>query len=234
MNELTLIVTYRNRKKHLKIFLSQWESEFSEFCNLIFIEDNLYPSAENFLNGKNIVYKYIRNSTDVFNKAKLINIGLKSITTKYFCVFDIDLISYNDSLLKHLAFAKTLAPNIVAGYRLNVPYKDYLSNNHNSKSISNENKPSAIKKYLLSSERFGINPIYETNLSKSINLFDENFNGWGCEDQDFLERYLTYNNSSLFQSYDLLYLHVKHKHESNWKNRDLIESNRKYYYSKKK
>jgi predicted glycosyltransferase involved in capsule biosynthesis len=232
MNELTLIVTYRDRPKHLSLFAKQWNSYFSIFCNLVFIEDGASSTAHSLFSGENITYLFNPNN-GVFNKAKLINLALEHTDTHLFCVFDIDLISSGDSLKKHLELAKKIKPNVIAGYRLNTSYNNFAKNNLKTLSLSSEMKRSAILKYLTSHERFGVNPIYETFNAKAINCFDETFNGWGCEDQDFLERYLEFNKSSLLQSYDLLYIHIKHKHNSKWKNNDLTESNRKYYYSKR-
>lgn len=233
MNDLTLVVTYRDRPKHLSLFVKQWDCYFSLFCNLVFIEDGAFQTTKSMFNGQNVIHLFNANN-GVFNKAKLINLAIEHVCTNLFCVFDIDLVSYKDSLKKHLALAKNMTPNVLAGYRLNTSHENFIKNNTGNFSLSSEMNRSAILKYLTSHERFGVNPIYETSKAKAINCFDETFMGWGCEDQDFLERYLEFNKSSLLQSYDLLYIHIKHSHELQWKNNEIIESNRKYYYSKRK
>jgi predicted glycosyltransferase involved in capsule biosynthesis len=70
-------------------------------------------------------------------------------------------------------------------------------------------------------------------------LFDElgglfeGYVGWGCEDQDLIER-MCLSELTLVRSYDLLYFHLPHGHETGWREAALIAQNRKLFAERRR
>lgn len=79
MNNLTIVVPYRDRETHLKKFI---------------------PHMNNFLNKK-IDYKIVvieQDNNKPFNRAKLLNIGfLENQESNYFCFHDIDMLPTDEN-----------------------------------------------------------------------------------------------------------------------------------------
>jgi predicted glycosyltransferase involved in capsule biosynthesis len=79
MDNLTIIVPYRNREMHLKKFI---------------------PHMNNFLKNK-INYKLViveQNNDKPFNRAKLLNVGfLENQESNYFCFHDIDMLPTDEN-----------------------------------------------------------------------------------------------------------------------------------------
>ena len=89
----------------------------------------------------------------------------------------------------------------------------------------------AVHKQLMQGERFMVCPAYNRLELLSIGGWDEKFVGWGCEDQDVLERYCKTTMRICARSRDLLYLHFDHCDQTGWNEPELVKANRDRYYS---
>lgn len=94
-----------------------------------------------------------------------------------------------------------------------------------------EDQPTALWKHLMRYEKFGVVPFFCRDRLLAIGGWDERFLGWGAEDQDMMEGYLS-TGVSLCRCPELLYLHLCHLTDPNWSEVQLIQQNRDYYYSK--
>lgn len=91
--------------------------------------------------------------------------------------------------------------------------------------------PTALWKHLTKHEKFGVVPFFQRERLSEIGGWDEEFVGWGAEDQDLIERYLK-NGYALCRCPELVYLHLFHKQETRWTEPFLVQQNRDYYYWK--
>lgn len=239
-NALTLIIPYRKRQLAFYSFYN-WLTDSSKnsqnLPDIIFIESDKTPSLGVQEKIEEIGFKYFFIHNDgVFHKTSLLNHGLHLVTTKYLMAYDIDLIPYKNSLLLHLELAKTAPLFLITGYRLMVQ-QSFIDNEDNLDSIikqatiSPEDQPSALKKHLTSHEKFGVLPLFRTEELHKIGGWDENFVGWGGEDQDIIQRYCQ-EGYNLCRVPDLVYLHLNHQHNSDWYSPKIINKNREYYYQK--
>ena len=231
--KLTLIIPYRKRKEHLLVFL-EWfcDSKYSDF-EAIIIESDENSEIETVVSDyKNIKYiHYQEDSNSVFHLAKYLNIGLKHSKSDLICPFDIDLIPLKNSLIRHYDVAVT-TPHIVSGYRLNVSLENWKNPQNSELEVCSEDYPSALKKHLTTHEKFGVLPIFSKDKIYKISGWDENFKGWGAEDQDLIERYLEFSNCEFLRSPNLVYLHIAHEYHEFWKQEVVVQKNRDYYKMK--
>ncbi|MGY6530821.1 MAG: glycosyltransferase family 2 protein [Cyanobacterium sp.] len=239
-SELTLIISYRQRQLGFYSFYNWFTSlhfELRDLLKVVFIESDKQPSLtiQEQLEKIGINYFFVQ-SDGVFHKTSLLNHGLNLVNTKYSMAYDVDLIPYKNSLFDHLDIAKKSAFLLVTAYRLMVKQsfiddKSDLNSIIEQSAIAPEDKPRALKKHLISHEKFGVLPIFRTEELERIGGWDEEFVGWGGEDQDMIERYsnLGYN---LCRVPDLVYLHLNHHHNSDWYSPEIIKKNREYYYQK--
>jgi len=233
---VSLIITYRNRKNHLLVFYD-WIAELGYLHNhnfeFIIVEQNLKSDIKKIDGIKYLLYE----NGSTFHKTKLLNLGL-NISTKHFVApLDIDLIPYKSSLITHLKIAKENSNSLITGYRLNINENNYHSINFdlNKKSdfkLSSENSKSALIKNLLYHEKFGIMPFFKRKELLRMNGWNENFIGWGAEDQEIIERYT--QQYWLLHTKDVLYIHIEHKLDNRWREEELVLKNRKYYYENRK
>jgi len=241
-NELTFVISYRQRQLAFYSFYSWFTSldcELEDLPEVIFIESDKKPNLaiQEKLEKIGIKYFYVQNNS-VFHKTSLLNHGLNLVDTKFLTAFDIDLIPYRNSLLRHLEIAKKSSSFLVTGYRLMAP-QPFIDNKSDLDSIivrsaiAAEDESSALKKHLTSHEKFGVLPLFRTEELKKIGGWDENFVGWGGEDQDIIQRYCNLGYT-LCRVPDLLYLHLHHNHNQDWYSPEIINKNREYYYRKYK
>ncbi|MBF2067701.1 MAG: glycosyltransferase [Calothrix sp. C42_A2020_038] len=242
--ELSLIVTYRNRENHLKTLIEWWKTDTAKklynLCEVILVEVDEAPSLwiEKEFSIQNFQYLHLV-SNGIFHKTKALNFGLAHSQGKYIAPFDVDLVPISDTLLKHLRMAKLSPQLLMTGYRVmsNLAIIDFdhipeiSTNIIEDTSIAPEDKETALWKHLIRKERFGIVPLFERQRLLEIDGWDENFIGWGGEDQDIIERYLV-DGRFLCRSPELVYLHLSHPPNSEWNEAHLVEENRKHYYAK--
>ena len=85
---------------------------------------------------------------------------------------------------------------------------------------------------ILRGEKFGVMPFFCRQRLLDIQGWDEAFIGWGAEDQDLIERYLG-QGRTLCRSPRLVYLHLHHEAEPQWREAETVASNRQTYYQKR-
>jgi predicted glycosyltransferase involved in capsule biosynthesis len=237
---LTLLIPYRQREKALVSFC-EWsiDARNSKACpqiRVILIEGSSTPT-ENvaaIAAKAGIEYYFVKNE-GVFHKTRLLNFGLKLVSSNYVLAYDVDLIPYGNSLLRHLHLTQSSSHFLVTGYRLMCDRPSLIDNNLDEEcdrsSIAPEDMPTALKKHLTSFEKFGVLPMFETKLLQQLGGWDENFLGWGGEDQDLIERYSRLG-FTLCRVPELVYLHLNHDREPDWYSSEILTRNRSYYYSK--
>ncbi len=76
-------------------------------------------------------------------------------------------------------------------------------------------------------------PLFRHDRLLSVDGWDEAFIGWGAEDQDMIERYLS-TDQALCRCPELTYLHLRHKPADDWNSTKWTERNRAHYYSRRR
>ena len=237
--QLSLVTVYRRREPHLRTLLSWWEQERTTLshCEWIVIEADEKPSPglEQDLERHHVRYQYLLNP-GILHKTKALNIGLQLAQGNYLVPFDVDLIPFRNTLKRHLQLA-TLSPQVlITGYRLMLPYQTFAMSQINQvlehATTAPEDQPTALRKHLLQGERFGVMPLFNRDRLLEIQGWDEEFIGWGAEDQDLIERYLG-ETGYLCRSPQLVYLHLHHEAETQWSESEVVTSNRHKYYQKR-
>lgn len=236
--KLSLLVTYRARAHHLKTQIAWWTAQLDrvEGCEILLIEVDETASAwiAAAIHGTNIHYLHCPTS-GVFHKTKALNLGLQHARGQFVAPFDVDLLPISDTLSHHVRIAERSTQLLVTGYRVMCDAETVEVNQIpdllEQTSIAPEDQPTALWKHLIRRERFGVVPLFERDRLLSIGGWDEEFIGWGGEDQDVIERYLQ-TDRFLCRCPDLLYLHLFHNRDCQWTERSLIEHNRSHYYRK--
>lgn len=160
------------------------------------------------------------NNGGVFNRSRTINNGVRAVTTSPFIVMDIDIVApkgFLDELVsKHEAKGST--------YMLG--WIGYLAPNHKSTHIFEDITDPVDREY--HSGYF----ICEHGLFVSVNGFDEDYIGWGGEDEDFTARVSVKTGGRIhkLRGDSLMCLHQYHKsrYQSSYST-----FNRERYFTKK-
>ncbi|MDC0834782.1 galactosyltransferase-related protein [Geitlerinema sp. CS-897] len=239
---LSAIVTYRKRQTHLKTLLAWWNNQPSpqlrRTCQWILVEADETPSEgiETLLAGTGFEYLFFEN-TGVFHKTRALNLALSQCVGAFVAPFDVDLLPVGRTLERHGELAQVSPQFLVTGYRVMAAAETVatseLSETLETAEIAPEDRPSALWKQLLRGERFGVVPLFDRQRLLEIDGWDEEFIGWGGEDQDVIERYLE-DGRSLCRCSDLLYLHLSHPPTLQWRETASIDRNRQHYYRKMK
>lgn len=169
-----------------------------------------------------------------FNKSKLMNDGARLVNGKRIIPLDADLVPLFN-LNSHLALFELETSVIISGYRVNVTTReeDGATFTPTFNTVCPEDYPSALESQLLDQERFGVCPVIDRDVFKSVGGYDEEFVGWGAEDQDLIER-VQVAQGPLVRAPTLLWGHLHHPtNETGWNDAHLTEENRKRYYAKR-
>jgi hypothetical protein len=232
---LSLITPYADRLSHLLNQLDWWQSIADRsWLDWIVVEVTSEPSIAlaQLLESHQVKYAHLP-CTGAFHKTKALNLGLQQAQGDWIAAFDVDLIPIGNTLDRHWQFAMNSPQLLVTGYRLmaatqTVDVHD-LATAIADATIGPEDQPTALCKQLLKGERFGVMPMFDRSRLQSIGGWDEAFIGWGAEDQDVIERYLT-PTQSICRVAELVYLHLQHDAAPNWNDAALTAQNRSYYY----
>lgn len=226
---VSLLVAYRKRPQHLKEFLSHFRSSVTlDDLEIILIEGDEQSELEpQEWDIPNLKYKFVPMSGD-FHKTKLLNIGLSLASGDFVIPYDVDLLPLKDSISVGLQIARSSPQVLVTGYRLmsNVPCFDH---NLQDLGIAPEDSHSALRKQMLSREKFGVCPFFSRSKLLKIGGWNERYVGWGAEDQDIIDRYCG-REIHLARFPNLVYVHLDHDVTPGWNDPEFLQRNRKIYY----
>ncbi|PZO50925.1 MAG: hypothetical protein DCF15_15260 [Phormidesmis priestleyi] len=236
--QLTLITPYRNRLHHLINQLAWWEHyPFKRMLQWIVVEVTRSPSAalQQMLEKYQITYLHLF-CEGTFHKTKALNLGLNCAKGEFVAAFDVDLIPLGRTLERHCWLAERSPYCLLTGYRLMAATDTVnlttLTQSLEQVTTAPEDQPTALRKHLLKGERFGVMPLFRHDRLLAVNGWDEAFIGWGAEDQDLIERYLS-TDQALCRCPELTYLHLRHELAADWNSTKLTECNRAYYYNRR-
>jgi predicted glycosyltransferase involved in capsule biosynthesis len=234
--KLTLITPYRERLKHLMNQLLWWDQySGKQGVEWLVIELTPEPSLalQDILHSHQVGYLHLP-CEGAFHKTKALNLGLKQAQGQWIAAFDVDLLPWRETFSRHIWLAQQSPSCVITGYRLmavteTVDLETLQLPSLEAFALAPEDQPTALRKHLLQGERFGVMPLLRRDRLLEIHGWDEFFLGWGAEDQDLMERYLT-PEIALCRCPELIYLHLHHEPVDNWNTPDLIQRNRDYYY----
>ena len=246
---LSLVTSYRQRPEYLDLLLARLtgirEREGFTAFELIVVEGDAQPTVAHLADKYEWVqYLYVPHS-GTFNRPLLTNRGAAIAKGDYMMAFDVDLLPGEDVLSNHLALAMSSPRIVVGGYRLQLPemLREPVIPDINSlvaKSAAQkkalvcpEDSHGALIKYLLCGEKPGVVACYPTSTFIAIGGMDEEFAGWGPDDQNLMER-LCDTGLALVRCYDLLYYHLPHEYENQWHEREFVEANRAKFDQKRR
>lgn len=247
---LSLLTAYRRRRSHLRVLLA-WLSRlreaegFTDF-ELILAEGDARPTAAAALTEGYGWVRYLHvPMPGVFHKAALLNRAAAAARGRRLVIFDVDLLPAAGVLARHLALASESPRCLVAGYRVQLPRMldarrlpapAALFNGldvHDEWLLCQEDDPYSVREYLVDGQRFGVCPYFPAGAFDSVGGLDEGYVGWGCEDQDLIERVCA-GGLTLVRSYDLLYFHLPHGREAGWRDASLTAANRERYAERRR
>ena len=238
--QLSLLTTYRKRESHLKTQIDWWRKQFDQGffqnCEVLLIEVDEVPLLDVIAMIGDLPIRYIHcDCPGVFHKTKALNLGLSMAQGQWIVPFDVDLIPIDNTLLRHLELAIASPKLLVSGYRvmssLETVDVNLLKEVLDNCTIAPEDMPTALWKHLVRHEKFGVVPFFQRSRLNEIGGWDEQFIGWGAEDQDLIERYIQ-GKYTLCRCSELVYLHLFHEHDAKWNESLLVDKNRNYYYQK--
>lgn len=235
---LALLTAYRARPEHLarqRDWLQRLRAEELDDFEWIVVEGDERSSA-----AAELELPWCRHErvpmAGPFHKSLLLNRAARLSRAELLCPFDVDLLPAHGVLSLHCRLASEAPGMLVAGYRLNLSELPDVGASLRDWSLGDvalgpEESPSALRKYLLAGERFGVCPVYRRSDWEVVGGMDERYVGWGAEDQDLTQRIVALGRT-LVRSYDLLYFHMPHGQEAGWHDPALTERNRALFRSK--
>jgi hypothetical protein len=235
--KLSLLVAYRRRAQHLEVTMEWFKKavELNDQIEMIIVESDTIPEIDPaIIKHTNIKYHF-DHSDEVFNKSKLLNIALSMAKGEFLIPYDIDNIPIEISFSKYFYLMPFHTSFLFTAYRVMSP-KRYIDFNKAQEELlycelSPEDKGKL--QQLTTSERFGIHPLFLKKTIEELGGWDENYIGWGAEDNDIIYRYLQHTGTMMMQSPDLIFLHLFHDKTSGWNEEFYTQKNLQYYYSKK-
>lgn len=232
---ITFLVPVRHReedivriKEHL---LPQIQSVDSE---LLLIQEESYhdPEAIASVQAKGGKVLIVKEHKAVFHKTRLLNAGLRIARGDFVVAYDSDLLPMFD--LRTAASLILKSPLLIlGGYRImsgTMPKTNVPENKIILPQPAPEDCTGALYKQLTRGERFMVCPFFYRQSLLEVGGWDEAYVGWGCEDQDVLERYCQVTGLVPARCTDLLYLHFDHESQPGWNDEELIAMNREKYY----
>jgi len=232
MSGLSLLIAFRKRYAHLEqlvrvlaAFRPAFDAEF------IIIEGDASPTLQD-VSWPDERFRYLFvEQPSVFHKTVLLNRGLSVASGDHVIAYDVDLIPAGDTLSLSYELALACPALLVSGYRLMAAdTEDWLYTDHMS--VAPEDHHTALKKYLIGEGLFGVCPVFSRARLLAIGAWDEEFRGWGAEDQDITDRYCA-DGIQLARLPKLLYIHLHHEGAEGWTDAGLVHRNRAYYTAKR-
>ena len=209
---LTIILTYRNRNlKSVKNCLESLLNQSSKNFNVVLVDYGSIDSYKKDLKQLIVNYNFISliqcdTRQQLWCKSRAINIALKTISTTSCFVGDIDML-YHPQFISILEKESEITETTYfqVGFlseeesKIEKQYKDYKVDFKSKK------------------EATGMT-LYNTELLKSINGYNEFYNGWGSEDTDVHIRLRNAGHRVHFYTQQLLILHQWHPKNYRTKN----------------
>jgi hypothetical protein len=243
---LSLLTTFRGdaRLPHLRILL-RWLARIRSLegltdFELILVEGAARPTVEHLVAGYDWVQYRHLHMPAIFHKPLLINCGARLARGQFVMPFDVDLLPAAGVLRRHLELATAAPDFLVSGYRVQLsrmfeeveelPSSEVLFAGldiEDNSLLGPEDNPRALRKYLIAGERFGVCPAFPAEAFRAVGGSNEQFVGWGSEDQDLIEAVCA-RGLTLVRAYDLVYFHLPHEHEADWRDPALIAGNRQH------
>lgn len=210
---------------------ARWNASASNKCwEHIVVCDSM---ARDQLNSTDLGYRptmYVQPYEAPFPKARLLNLAATKASGRYLVPMDVDLLPLFET--EFLLRNQELFNNCVfSGYRLNCSQEALpLGKSISKREVETcpEDGSSALKTQLLAKERFGVGPIVGREVFLKTGGYDEQFRGWGAEDQDLIER-VCIHQGPLVRSPDYVWLHMDHGVSAGWNDHFLIDRNRERY-----
>ncbi|MDY7094027.1 MAG: glycosyltransferase family 2 protein [Acidobacteriota bacterium] len=232
MPKISLLVPYRNRTVHLRNLLSWFRQADAPDRELILVEGAAEKTVQRLVEDcPGARYLFVENP-DAFHLSRLLNRGLAAARGELILPFDVDLLPAPGVFRRHVAAAASAPRLVVAGYRLLTPLESVSPEQRQEilfrVRLAASDHQQTILKRILDGESYGVAPILWRERLEEVGGWDEGFVGWGAEDQDLLERYLS-DGRHLVRSEAFAYLHQHHEFESAWREPHLIAENRDRY-----
>ncbi|MCL6219171.1 glycosyltransferase family 2 protein [Zunongwangia pacifica] len=201
---LSLVLTYRDReleivKRCLTSLKDQSDQDFKVFLVNYGSSNTFTSQIEQLVKLFDFVdYIYVTTYGQLWNKSRAINIALKKCDSSLLCVADIDLLFHPDFVEK----SKVLHKEKVITY-----FKTgFLDREATQKKLTFEKAPISFSS---NKEVTGI-ALYQTEVLKEINGYDEFYHGWGAEDTDVHLRLKNAGYSVHFYDQEILVKHQWH------------------------
>ena len=204
---LSLILTYRNRsletvQKCLSSLDRQSEKDFRVFLIDYGSKLELAKDIKELCAKYNFVkYDYVPVQGQLWNKSRAINIGLRNCSTPYFLMGDIDLLYHPGMIGK--------CKRLMEQHKVVYFQYGFLGKNETEKSTGFDE--SQIE-FMGNSEVTGTT-LFQTEILKSVNGYDEFYHGWGAEDTDVHHRLKNAGYRVHFYDEEILVKHQWHSKE---------------------
>lgn len=208
-NSITVVMVIKNRdriraEKCINSLLDQTYP-----CKIIIVDygsTDRYWYPDVFYKDPRITLILVKQNTEIFNKCRALNIGLKQVTTKYVLSSDIDII-FDSNFIEEVVKALITKPkSIVLCQKVDLDKDGVEIEFH---------EPSA------SGSCIGI----ESDWIDKVHGYDETYTYWGREDNDLVDR-------AVADGYEVVWITNKTKMWHQWhlpSSRETIYENDWYY-----
>ncbi|MGL5963616.1 MAG: glycosyltransferase [Fusobacteriaceae bacterium] len=255
--KVSVIVPVYNRLEHLRALFICLLNQKVQPYELIITDDGssqkVIDFIGNLLNKAKFKVKHIYQEDKGFRKTRALNNGVRESEGDYLVFCDQDLIFPNDYIEKMIKNARKdeylmgrahnttvdQKRDILNGLNVGKKYKEILTKipkeyfNHMEESFKNDKKKRILQKFYLNKRGIklaGMSYGLFKNDYLKVNGYDENYEGWGYEDDDFGNRLCTVGIKGREFKTDEIQLHLYHYLDPT-KNKSLNEN---YYYERKK
>jgi len=233
--DVALIVPYRAREHHLACFTAwlRYAPPTERPREIVLVEASETPTTAARDAAETLDARLVNVPYDgVFHKSRMLNLGLAVTSAELVFPYDVDLVPIGDTFVRHVRVADAHRGLLFTGYRLMsrrdrvpMPVTEAIAG---EATMAVEDREISHRLHLLRGYRFGISPIFERRRLTAIGGWDEEYRGWGAEDQDLIDRYLA-SGTHFVRSPDFVYLHLHHDATAGWNDLRYVVANRDRY-----